>query len=221
VNSPALRALTLGPCLGLMLGGFTPVLAEDDRRRDAGFRLNVIGGTGKPTNDVLGFGVFGRYRLDDRWAVGLGIDVSGEFDIERTPELVGLVQDPDAPVVDSRGSSEGLSAWVERGYGDDDRRLQWFWTVGAGVNSVDVEDQAGPLAGGGTFDVAIDAGTEWVVSASLGLRVRLGERFLFEPAVRLDQHFADWKLTDRVSGATASIDDYLLRGVHLAFAYRF
>ena len=68
---------------------------------------------------------------------------------------------------------------------------------GVGVNSVDVEDQAGPLAGGGTFDVAIDAGTELVASARLGLRVRLGEGFLFEPALRLDQHFADWDITDR------------------------
>jgi len=59
---------------------------------------------------VLGFGVFGRYRLDDRWTVALGVDMSDEFDIERTPELVGLVQDPKAPVVDSTGSSEGLSA---------------------------------------------------------------------------------------------------------------
>jgi len=59
---------------------------------------------------VLGFGVFGRYRLDDRWTVALGVDMSDEFDIERSPELVGLVQDPKAPVVDSTGSSEGLSA---------------------------------------------------------------------------------------------------------------
>lgn len=69
--------------------------------------------------------------------------------------------------------------------------------------------------------MAIDAGTELVASASLGLRVRLGEGFLFEPALRLDQHFADWDITDRMSGATASIDAYLLKGVHLAFAYRF
>jgi hypothetical protein len=147
--------------------------------------------------------------------------VSDEFDIERTPELVGLVQDREAPVVDSKGSSEGISAWVERRYGGDSRRVQWFWTAGVGVNSVDVEDQAGPLAGGGTFDVAIDADTELVASASLGLRVRLGQRFLFEPALRLDQHFADWHVTDRVTGAAASIDDYLRKGVHLAFAYTF
>ena len=221
MKGPALRSLAIGPGFGLMLGVIPPVLAEDDRRWDTGIRLNIIGGSGKPTNDVLGYGVLGRYRLDDRWTLGLGVDISDEFDIERTPELVGLEQDPDAPVIDSTGSSEGLNAWIERRYGGDDRRLQWFWTAGVGVNSVDVEDQAGPLAGGGSFDIAIDAGTEWVASASAGLRVRVGERFLFEPALRLDQHFADWDITDRVSGATASIDDYLLKGVHLAFAYRF
>ena len=221
MSSPAPKSLTFGTSFGLLLCAIAPAVAEDDRRWDTGLRFNIIGGTGKPTNDVLGYGVFGRYRLDERWTVGLGVDVSDEFDIERTPELVGLVQDPEAPVVDSKGSSEGLSAWVERRYGGDDRRLQWFWTAGVGVNSVDVEDQASPLAGGGSFDIAIDAGTEWVASASVGLRVRVGERFLFEPALRLDQHFADWDITDRVSGATASIDDYLLKGVHLAFAYRF
>ena len=221
MKSLVLKSLNLGLCLGLVLSGIAPVLAEDDRRWDAGIRLNVIGGSGKPTNDVLGYGVVGRYRLDDHWTVGFGVDISDEFDIERTPSLVGLVQDPDAPVIDSKGSSEGVNAWVERRYGADDRRLQWFWTAGAGVNSVDVEDQVGPLAGGGSFDIEIDASTEWVASASVGLRVRLGERFLFEPALRFDQHFADWEVTDRVSGATASIDDYLLKGVHLAFAYRF
>jgi hypothetical protein len=124
------------------------------------------------------------------------VDVSDEFDIERTPELVGLVQDPEAPVVDSKGSSQGLSAWVERRYGGDDRRLQWFWTAGVGVNSVDVEDQAGPLAGGGTFDVTIDAGTELVASAAWVCACGSG-RFLFEPALRLDQHFADWTFRSR------------------------
>ena len=221
MKGTAVRSLVIGPGFGLMLGAVPPVLAEDDGRWDTGIRLNIIGGSGKPTNDVLGYGVLGRYRLDDRWTLALGVDISDEFDIERTPELVGLEQDPDAPVIDSTGSSEGLNAWIERRYGGDDRRLQWFWTVGAGVNSVDVDDQAGPLAGGGSFDIAIDAGTEWVASASVGLRVRVGERFLFEPALRLDQHFADWDVTDRGSGTTASIDDYVLKGVHLAFAYRF
>src|SRR5687768_11507206 len=188
-----------------MLGAVPPVLAEDDRRWDTGIRLNIIGGSGKPTNDVLGYGVLGRYRLDDRWTLGLGVDISDEFDIVRTAGLVGLEQDPDAAVIDSTGSSEGLNAWIERRCGGDDRRLQWFWTVGAGINSVDVDDQAGPLAGGGSVDIAIDAGTEWVASASVGLRVRVGERFLFEPALRFDQHVADWDITDRVSGTSASI----------------
>jgi hypothetical protein len=198
-----------------------PLAAQEPSRWEAGARLNFVGGSGKPSNDILGFGLFGRYRLGSHWSVGLGLDLADEFDVERTPDLLGLARDPEAPVIDSTGSSEALNAWVERRYGDDGRRLQWFWTVGAGINSVDVEDQTGPLAGGGVFDVTIDAGTELLVSASAGARVRLGRRFLFEPALRFDQHFADWELRDRVSGATSTIDDYLVRGVHLAFVYRF
>ena len=122
--------------------------------------------------------------------MGFGVDISDEFDVERTAELVGLVQDPAVGDRQHR-SSQGLTAWVERRYRGDDRRLQWFWTVGVGVVSVDVDDQGGPLAGGGSFDIAVDAGTERVASAGVGLRVRVGERFLFEPTLRVDQHFAD------------------------------
>ena len=72
MNSPALTSLTFGSCFSLMLGGITPVLAEDDRRWDAGVRLNIIGGTGKPTNDVLGFGVFGDtgWTTAGQWGSG-------------------------------------------------------------------------------------------------------------------------------------------------------
>ena len=113
MSSPAPKSLTFGTFFGLFLYGISPVFAQDDRRWDTGLRFNIIGGSGKPTNDVLGFGIFGRYRLGDRWTVGLAVDVSDEFDIERTPELVGLEQDPDAPVIDSTGSSEGLNAWID------------------------------------------------------------------------------------------------------------
>ena len=58
---------------------------------------------------------------------------------------------------------------------------------------------------------------DWLTFISVARITRLRRR----RGNRLDQHFADWDITDRVSGATASIDDYLLKGVHLAFAYRF
>ena len=178
-------------------------------------------GSGEPTNDVPGYGLYGRYRLNDRWAVGFGADLSDEFDVERTAELVGLVQDPSVEDVDSKGSSQGLGAWIERRYGGDERRLQWFWTAGLGFLSVDVDDQSGPLADGGTFDVIVDAGSEIVASVGVGMRVRLGSRFFLEPTLHADQHFADWTLTDRVSGATGTIDDYLLTGVSVGFTVRF
>lgn len=221
MRSSALASFVLAPCF-LAFGELTPVSAQEEERRwDAGFRLGIVTGTGEPTNDIPGYGLYGRYRFGDRWSLGFGADFSDEFDVERTAELVGLVQDPAVEDIDSKGSSQGLGVWVERRYRGDERRLQWFWTAGIGFVSVDVEDQSGPLAGGGTFDVTVDAGSELVASAGLGLRVRLGERFLFEPVLRLDQHFAEWDLTDRVSGATGSIDDYLLKGVSVGFSYRF
>jgi hypothetical protein len=74
-------------------GNITPV-PDDDRGWDAGVRLNIMADSGKPTNDVLGYG-----SSDDIGSVTAGLWGSG--------------------------------------------------------SSVDVDDQAGPLAAGGIFDVAI------------------------------------------------------------------
>lgn len=49
----------------------------------------------------------------------------------------------------------------------------------------------------------------------------LGRRWNLEYGVQADQHFADWKITDRVSGRTGSIDDYTTYGLHLGLTFRF
>ena len=61
-----------------------------------------------------------------------------------------------------------------------------------------------------------------LVAASLaGLRVRLGRAWLLEAALRADQHFTDWTVTDRVSGRTGEFDDYLVKGVHVGLQFGF
>jgi hypothetical protein len=205
--------------LGLLAAAY-PAAAEEERRRIAvGLRANVLGGTGEPTNDVLGAGVQADLSLRDGWFVGAAIDVSPEFDVERIAGLVGLEQDPDVKVIDATGSSTVLVGWVGRSY--PRRRIEWFWTAGAGLNAVEIDDASGPLADGGTFDVSGDAGTEMLIATSGGVRWQIGERWRSEVALRLQHHFADWSLQDSVSGATASVDDYTLKGIHLGFVYRF
>lgn len=39
--------------------------------------------------------------------------------------------------------------------------------------------------------------------------------------MRADYHLADWEMRDTVSGATGSIDDYLVKGLSLGVVTRF
>lgn len=71
------------------------------------------------------------------------------------------------------------------------------------------------------IEVQTDADSEIIASLLAGFHSRLGNRLFLEFALRADQHFADWKLTDRVSGRTGSIDDYLAYGGYLGVGFRF
>src|SRR5215213_8699306 len=130
-----------------------------DPRFELGARFNALVADGEPANDMLGGGVFGRYRINDRWRLGLAIDHSPEFDVERPSEFVGLPGDEAFGDVDAKSTSTALLAWIERVY-ERPGRLEWFWTAGGGLASVDVDDASGPLAGVGTYDITQDVGTE-------------------------------------------------------------
>lgn len=212
-----LQALAASGLIFLALS--LPATAEESRF-DLGLRLNLLGGSGDPTNDVLGGGLFGHYELNERWSLGFSLDYSDEFDIERSPASLGLVQDPSAEVVDSKASFIGGKIWIERVYRREGR-TEWFWGVGVGADSIDVNPATGPLADGGTFDITIDAGTDLIVLGTAGLRLKVGQRGAFEFALRADQHFADWKVIDRVSGAMANVSNYTLTGAHIGWIYRF
>jgi hypothetical protein len=208
--------------IGIGLVGLTAApAAAADGAFDHGVRANLHVGNGEPTNDMLGYGLFARFRVGEAWRVGVGVDHSPEFDVEGVAALVGQSQDPAAEVVDAKASSTVVRAWLERSYPNASGRFEWFWTVGAGVANVEVDDVSGPRAGGGTFTVDTDAGTEIVAAGSLGLRWFFVRMVALEVAGRLDYHFADWTLQETVSGATATVDDYLVTGGHVGFTFRF
>lgn len=212
-----IAAALAGVTLNLSVAGFAAA-AEPGRRFDLGLRVDIVGGTGKPSNDIPAAGLAGRYHLCDRWAVRLGVDHSPEFDVERAPDLVGLTS---PEVIDAVGTSTALTGSIERTFARPGGRWEWFGAVGIGVNSVDVDDVSGPLVDGGTFDITIDAGTETLVFAGLGGRRWFGDTWGVEAELRAEQRFADWRIVDRRSGATGTIDDYFVRGVLLAVVYRF
>lgn len=192
--------------------------AQQGDRFDLGLRFDVVTGNGEPTNDILSYGLFGHWRLDERWSVGFGLDHAPEFDFERVPELLSLTT---AEVIDAKGTATAASAWAERVYGRETGRWEWFWGAGLGLVEVDVDPILATTAGGDPFHVETDAGSEFLALAHLGLRRALGRHWALEGALRVEQHFADWTLTERVSGRTAAIDDYFVKGGHLAIARSF
>ena len=182
----------------------------------------LTGGSGEPANDVPGGGAFGRWRLSDRWSVGLALD-QASFDVEEPAGILGLPQLPEDQLspIDVKAEATTVSAWAQRDHRREGGRSSWFWGLGLGISTLDVPDATGPLLGGGTFDVRTEADTELLASASAGWRRDIGRRWMLELAARVDQHFADWTLTDRVSGRTATIDDWLAWGGHLGIGARF
>lgn len=200
-----------------LIPGQDPAAAQD-RRFDLGVRGILTAAGGEPANDIPGFGTFGHYRLNDRWTLGAAVDRT-EYDFEQPARLLGLEQDPDRPPVDVLAEATVVGAWLQR---DHERgRANWFWGFGLGFATVDVPDASGPLAGPGTFDIQTAADTEIIASLLAGIQGRLGGRWFLEFGLRADQHFADWQLTDRVSGARGAVDDYLALGGHLGFGIRF
>jgi hypothetical protein len=181
-------------------------------------RADVNVSTGKPSNDIPGFSLIGRFRVDPNWLIGVGVGHSPLFDVERPYEFIDLTSPEE---VDAEGTSTMLSAWGERRYGEQDGGAYWYWTLGVGFNSVDVDDVQGETNDGDPWDITIDAGTETVLMGSIGRRHFLGERWLLGYGARLAHHFADWQVRDEVSGNESTIDDYTVHGIFGDVTYRF
>jgi hypothetical protein len=194
---------------------------QAEERFALGARVHVVTAGGEPANDILSLGVFGRVRLSADWLLGFAVD-QAEYDFEVPTRVLGLAQPPEpAEVIDAPVSSTIVSAWIEREYGPGSSTTVLFWGVGAGVAFVEVDDAAGPLAGGGTFDITTDPGAELIASGVVGFRWRPGSRIFLELAGRVDHHFSEWEVEDRVSGRTGATEDYTGFGGHLGLGLRF
>lgn len=131
-----------------------------------GVRPGVTLADGQPANDILSVGVFGRYRLTDRWLVGIALD-QAEFDFEEPAKLLGLKA---MEVVDASTTESLISAWIEREFNTQSDWLTPFLGAGLGIGIVETDDVTGPLAGDGTFDITTDPGMEIIPSILAGLR---------------------------------------------------
>ena len=190
-----------------------------ERYLDIGVRAGIAAADGEPANDIPGAGVIAHYSLSDAWTLGAALDRT-EYDFEEPAKIVGIVQDPMLDPVDALAEATTLSFWVERSITDPSQPTIFFVGAGLGAAFVDVPDVSGARADGGAFDIHTEVDTEVLAFVMGGVRRTFGEQWYGEIALRAEQHFADWRVTDRVTGAQGSIDDYLAWGAHIAVGWR-
>jgi len=181
---------------------------------ELGLRGNVLLGDGVPANDMLGFGLIGKYDLSDGWFLAGTLDAY-DYDFERPYLVVGLSQDPDVKTIDSQIKSTTLGAAIGRHYGDKSG-FDWFWSAGVGVGFPDASDVSGPTDNGGTFDLVIDAKTEIQIMTTLGTTYYTSGRWSFSAAARAEYHFLDITVTDTVTGNTGKVDSQTPLGAYLS-----
>lgn len=186
---------------------------------DIGIRTGVSAADGEPANDIPSAGLIAHIALDERWRIGAALDHS-EYDVEEPAKLAGIVQSPAVEVIDALAEATTVSVWAERTLTNPTRATSLFVGSGLGAAFVDVPDVDGPRANGGRFDIHTEVSPEIIVSLLGGVRRGFGKRWYGEAAVRIEQHFADWTFTDRVSGARGSVDDYLTWGAYIALGWK-
>ena len=192
----------------------------DESKYELGLRGNVLSGDGVSSSDILGTGVIGRYSLNNGWFIGAGFDAY-EYDFEGPWRALGLYQDPNAGVIDASADNSVLSGSFGRLYNQTDRGFDWFWSLGVGFASPGMDDIAGTTAAGGTFDLMFDVGDEIHLLASLGTSYNFSASWSASFTARVEHHFMDVLITDRISGNTARIDSESPIGASLSLNFRF
>jgi len=192
----------------------------DDSKFEVGLRADALLADGVPANDILGAGVMARYRLNNGWFVGAGIDTY-DFNYERPWRMVGLRQNPDVDMIDAAADSTVVSGSFGRLYNETNHGFDWFWTMGIGFSSLNVDDVAGPTDAGGTFDLTFDVGNEIHLMATLGSSYNFSSSWSASFAARVEHHFMDVLITDSVSGNTAKLDSQSPIGAFFSLHYRF
>ncbi len=209
-----------GIAIFMVLCLLAPTVYSDDTHYEIGLRANVLLGDGVPANDIMGAGVIGRYRLQGGWFIDAGIDLY-DYDFERPWRVVGVEQDPNVDTIDAAADNTVLSGSIGRFFKETDHGLDWYWTFGIGFASPNVDDVAGPTDTGGAFDLTFDVGNEIHLMATLGTSYKFSESWSASFAARVEHHFMDVLITDRISGNTAKVDSQSPLGAYISLNYRF
>ncbi len=192
----------------------------DEHRFDIGLHLKVGLGDGVPANDIVGYGLTSAFVVGEDWRIRFTVDQVDEFDFERPWKVVGLVQHPDDPVVDSLGSMTTLSMNASKIFKKGET-LEWTLGGGLGVAVMAIDDATGFTTDDSFFVMHTETGKDMILSLVGAMRINFAANWAFDFTLSLDRHFADWQVLDRVSQATGTVDDFSVQTFKVGVAYRY
>jgi hypothetical protein len=157
-----------------------------------------------------------RYHVRDGWFVAFSLD-SYKYDIDDPLGLLGNPQPGVGLPVRSAVFATALGKNQQLG----ETGLDWFWNAGIGVGFASVSSQSGVDDNGVQYDLHTDAGTEIHMSATLGAALHLTPRWTLVGASRVEHHFVDLQIAERVSDQLYTVESLTPIGVFLSMNYRF
>lgn len=214
-------ALTIMVILTMMsLPAYADESAAGKSKLELGLSTNVPLGDGESSNSALGFGVIGRYYLNDGWFTGATVD-SYDIDFENTAELVAVAPDADTQAVDALATNTVVSGFVGRLYGAPDTGFDWFWSAGVGIGFPEISGFNTNMADGDSFALSLDRSAKVHLMGSIGTSYRFTPTWSATFAARLEHHFSDVTATDSASGISNTLDAGSPLGAYFSVDYRF
>ena len=190
----------------------------DSYKYQIGIRGGMTLADGEPANDLITYGIYGRYNLNELWNIGLSVDfLTGDFEDPAIFIGVPTVK----PKNDAAMSNAVITLWGEREFTFSSKtfqRLRPYAALGLGIGIPSVDDVADPDV---PYVISTDAGTEFIPAFALGLRYVFSKNWETELSGVYSYHVADWQVKDMVSGTTRSLDNYSTYGFYLGVGYRF
>ncbi len=204
-------------CTIASISSYLPSASADEERYEVGFRAETNLGPGVPANDMIGFSLTGRYRINEKWWLGLALEQSPEFDVEDPYRRFNI----DAESNDAEANSTMFSIWGERRYWRTPMKRYLFWTGGLGFNQVDVDDLADTDNAGTPYDLSTTVDNEIALTGTFGQRHRFGSAVSVGYGARVEYRLTEWTFVNRETDETAFVDDYFVHGAFVDINYAF
>lgn len=101
--------------------------SESNGRYEMSGHLNIVGASGKPSNDILGLGVIVHRKLSDEWYLGVSLENATDFDVERPNEELNI---DSASETDALGTMNMITVVAERRFPPRLAKLDWILEPG-------------------------------------------------------------------------------------------